>query len=119
MLTLNIENIGDMTVVECKGRIVRSDAAMKVLRTVTSQQNARIVVLDLTEVQSIEGGLGTLWFLQRWTQDHDIALKLFNPTDSVKDTLENNKAMLRFDIATLNEMMSLLADADNHYARAA
>lgn len=119
MLSLNIEKLGDMTVVECKGGIVRSDAAMKVLQAITSQQNARIVVLDLTEVQSIEGGLGTLWFLQRWTQDHDIELKLFNPTGSVKNKLEHNKAMLRFDIASFNEMMSLLADAGHHHSKAA
>jgi hypothetical protein len=27
MLTVNVENIGDLAVVECEGRIVRSDAA--------------------------------------------------------------------------------------------
>jgi anti-anti-sigma regulatory factor len=120
MLTLRIEHIGDMAIVECKGRIVRSDAALKLREVVTAQQNARIVVLDLTKVGAIEGGgLGMLWFLQRWTDDHDIHFKLYNPINSVRDKLEHNNAMLRFDIVTFEEMMSLVAYADNQYARAA
>jgi anti-anti-sigma regulatory factor len=120
MLTLDTEYIGDVAIVKCEGRIVRSDAALKLRKAVTSQQDVRIVVLDLTEVRAIEGGgLGTLWFLQRWTEDHDIHLKLYNPTNSVRDKLEHNNAMLQFDIATSEEMRSLVADADIQYARAA
>jgi anti-anti-sigma regulatory factor len=120
MLTLGIEKLGDMAVVECKGRIVQSDAAFELRKAVTSQQNVRAVVLDLTEVRAIEGGgLGMLWFLQRWAEDHDIQLKLYNPTNSVRYRLEHNNSMLRFDIATFEEMMSLLAHADNPQTKAA
>jgi anti-anti-sigma regulatory factor len=120
MLNVNIENIGDLVVVECKGRIVQSEAAFKLRKAVTSQPHARIVVLDLTEVQAIEGGgLGMLWFLQRWAQDHDVRLKLFSPTNSVKGRLEHNNAGLRFDIATFEDMMALLADTDRQYGVAA
>jgi len=81
MLSLGIENIGEMAVIECKGRIVRSDAALKLRAAVTSQRKSRIIVLDLTEVSAVEGGgLGMLWFLQRWAIDHDILLKLYGPT---------------------------------------
>jgi anti-anti-sigma regulatory factor len=115
-----IEYIDDMAIVKCKGRIVRSDAALKLRKTVTSQQNVRIVVLDLTEVQAIEGGgLGMLWFLQHWAEDHDVHFKLYNPTNSVRDRLEHNNAMLRFDIATFEEVKSLKAEPDNQYATAA
>jgi len=120
MLTLRIEHIGDMAIVECKGRIVRRDATSKLREAVTAQQNVRIVLLDLTKVGGIEGGgLGMLWFLQRWTDDHDIQFKLYNPIHSVRDRLEHNSAMLRFDIITFEEMMSLVAYADKQYARAA
>ena len=47
-------------------------------------------------------------FLQRWAQDHDIRLKLFNPRHSVRDHLEHASSMREFDIATLDEMMALL-----------
>ena len=55
MLTLGIERIGDMAVVECKGRIVQSDATLKLHEAVTTQKNVRIVVLDLTQVRALEG----------------------------------------------------------------
>jgi ABC-type transporter Mla MlaB component len=120
MLTLGIEKLGDMAVVECKGRIVQSDAALKLRKAVTSQQNVRTVVLDLSEVGAIEGGgMGMLWFLQRWAEDHDIQLKLYNPTNSVRYRLQHNNSMLRFDIATFEEMMFLLTHTDNQQKQAA
>ena len=77
-------------------------------------------MLDLSEVRAIEGGgLGMLLFLQRWTHEHDIRLKLFNPTNSVRDRLDRANSLLQFDIATLEEMMALLALADSRYALAA
>ena len=64
MLDLHIEKIGDLAVVECEGRIVRSEAAFKLREAVTSLRKARIIVLDLSEVRAIEGGgLGMLLFL--------------------------------------------------------
>ena len=120
MLTVDIENIGDLAVVECTGRIVRSDAAFKLGRAVTSQPNARIVILDLTEVQAIQGGgLGMLRFLQRWAQGHNIQLKLCNPTDSVRNGLKHDGSKHQFDIATFEEMLALLAQAEYQYGMAA
>lgn len=120
MLTVHIENIGDLAVIECEGRIVRSEAAFKLRDAVALQSDTRIIVLDLSGVSAIEGGgLGMLLFLQRWAQDHDIRLKLFNPRQSVCDRLERVSSMREFDIATLDEMMALLTQADSRYARAA
>ena len=120
MLTLRMDHIGDMAIVECKGRIVRSDATLKLHEAVTAQENVRIVVLDLTQVRALEGGgLGMLWFLQRWSEDHGIHFKLYNPINSVRDKLEHNNAMLRFDILTFEEMVSLVDHADIQFARAA
>src|SRR3981081_1197494 len=86
MLKVNIDNIGDLAVVECEGRIVQSDAAFKLREAVKSQRDARTVVLELSEVHAIEGGgLGMLIFLQRWARDHGIRLKLFNPSKSVRN----------------------------------
>jgi anti-anti-sigma regulatory factor len=120
MLDLRIEKIGELAIVECKGRIVRSEAAFKLREAVTSLRDARIVVLDLSEVSAIEGGgLGMLLFLQRWAYDRDIQFKLFNPTRSVRDRLERVSSVPEFDIATLHEMTALLASADSHYGLAA
>ena len=120
MLCVHMESIGEMAVVKCEGRIVRSEAAFKLREAVYSQRDARIIVLDLSDVPAIEGGgLGMLVFLQRWAQAHGIRLKLVNPRQSVRARLEPDSAMREFDIATLDEMMALLASADSRYARAA
>jgi anti-anti-sigma regulatory factor len=120
MLDLHIEKIGELAVVECEGRIVRSETAFNLREAVTSLRDARIIVLDLSEVRAIEGGgLGMLLFLQRWAYDHGIQFKLFNPTRSVRDRLERTSSIPELDIATLHEMMALLANADSRYALAA
>ena len=85
-MDLHIEKIGDRAVIECEARVVRSEAAFELREAVTSLRNARIIVLDLSEVRATEGGgLEMLLFLQRWACDHDIQFKLFNPPGSVCD----------------------------------
>jgi anti-anti-sigma regulatory factor len=89
MMNLSVENIGDLAVVQCEGRIVQSEAAFKLRKAVTLQGDARVVVLDLSEVHAVEGGgLGMLMFLQRWAHDYNIRFKLFNPSKSVRARLE-------------------------------
>ena len=120
MLKVHIDNIGDLAIVECEGRIVQSDAAFKLREAVTSQRDARTVVLELSEVSAVEGGgLGMLVFLQRWAHDHDIRLKLFNPSKFVRERLKKTSSMSEFEFPTLDEMMALLAQADRRYAVAA
>jgi hypothetical protein len=48
--------IGDLAIVECEGRIVRSESAFKLRDIVTSQSDAHTVVIELSEVRAIEGG---------------------------------------------------------------
>src|SRR6266571_2746925 len=120
MLDVHIEKIGELAVVECESRVLQNEAAFTLWEAVTSQRNARVIVLDLSEVRAVEGGgLGMLVFLQRWAHDHDIRLKLFNPRQSVRERLDEVSSMREFDIATFDEMMALLAHADGRYARAA
>jgi hypothetical protein len=119
MSNVHIDNVGDMAVVECEGRFVRSDAAFKLRDAVTSQAQARVIVVDLTELQAIGNGvIGMLVFLQRWAYDRDIRFKLFNPTRFVRDKLEHASSMSAFHIAGLDEMMALLGQADQRYALA-
>lgn len=120
MLRVFVENISDMAIVECEGRIVRSEDALNLRRAVISQVDSRIIVLDLSEVRFIEGGgLGMLLVLQRWAQERNIQLKLFNPTNLVKFRLERANPTPQFDFVPLNEMMALLASSNQRYAAAA
>ena len=116
MPSVHIDNVGEMAIIECAGRFVRTETAFKLRDAVTSQTGARVVVLDLTEMHAIGGGgLGMLVLLQRWAQDRDIRFKLFNPSRLVQERLENTNAMSEFDIASLDEMMALLSQADRRY----
>lgn len=117
MLSVQMDKIGDMAIVECEGRIVRSDDALKLHNAVTSHKDAQIIVLDLSEVADVEGsGLPMLVFLQRWAHDHDVQLKLFNPSHTVQLRLEQVIAIPEFEVAPLGEMMALLSQADSRYA---
>ncbi len=117
MMNLSVENIGDLAVVQSEGRIVQSEAAFKLRKAVTLQGDARVVVLDLSQVHAVEGGgLGMLLFLQRWAHDHNIRFKRFNPSKSVRARLDQASSLFEFDIPTLDEMMSLLGLAEIGYA---
>jgi len=120
MLNVIVENIGELAVVECEGRIVQSAAAFKLRAAVTSQTDARIVVLELSEVRALGGGgFGMLVFLQRWAREHNIRFLLFHPSKSVQSKLENARSIAEFYIASLGEMRALLAYANSRYGLAA
>ena len=119
MLSVHVEIIGAMAIVECEGTVVRNDGASAV-RDAIASLDARIVVIDLSEVRVIEdGGLLMLAFVRRWAQDHNIRLKLFNPTKSVRDRLEAAYSVPAFDFATLDEVLALLEHEDTRNALAA
>ena len=67
MPSVHVDKVGEMAIVECAGRFVRTESALKLRDAVTSQTDAHVVVLDLTEMHAIGGGgLGVLVLLQRW-----------------------------------------------------
>ena len=64
MSNIHVDKVGDMAVVECEGRFVRSDEAFRLRDAVASQRDAHVIVLDLTEMRAIGGGaIGVLVFL--------------------------------------------------------
>ncbi len=110
-MDFRIEEVGELAIIECEGRIVRSEATFKLLDAVLSLREIRKVLLDLSEVSTIDAeGLDMLLFLQRWASGRDIQFKLFNPILCVRNTLESTAD---FDIATDRETMAFLASADN------
>lgn len=109
MLTLHTENLDDVAIIECNGRIVHSDSAFALRDAVMLQSDAHTILLDLSGVSAIEGGgLGMLMFLQRWAYDHDIRLKLFNPIWPVWQRLQLANSLPEFEVANSGEVQALL-----------
>jgi anti-anti-sigma regulatory factor len=120
MLAIHVEDLGNLAVVECKGRVVRSESVFKLRDVVLAQAHARIVALDLSEVEAMGGGgLGMLVFLDRWARNCGIQFKLLSPSGSVVEGLVANRSVLDFEIMTFNEMMSVLDHSNSQYAFAA
>lgn len=120
MLNVTVAKIGELAVVGCEGRIVQRESAYKLREAVTSQTEAQIIVLELSEVHAIGGGgLGMLASLQRWAREHNIRFLLFHPSKAVERRLKRARSIAEFYIASLEEMRALLAYSNSRYALAA
>ena len=88
---------------------MRSDAAFRLRDAVVQQKSARIVLLDLYCVEALDGGgLGMLLFLQMWTRDRGIQLKVFDPAAGVRQNLERTRSAAAVEIVGMGEVLSLL-----------
>jgi anti-anti-sigma regulatory factor len=117
MLNVTVASIGELAIVGCAGRMVARESAYRLREAVTSQADARIVVLELSEVRALGGGVvGMLVFLQRWAREHNIRFLLFHPSKSVQSKLENARSIAEFYIASVGEMRALLAYANSRYS---
>jgi anti-anti-sigma factor len=68
-----------------------------------------MVVLDLTEVEMLDGGgLGMLVFLHRWTRDNGIQLKLVNPSNFVREMLDRTHLTCVFNISSMDDVLEIL-----------
>jgi anti-anti-sigma factor len=103
------EQAGDVAVLQCAGRVVRGEAIHFLKDSVTSLKEPRVVVLDLTEVEMIDGGgLGMLVFLHRWTRDNGIQLKLVNPSRFVREVLDRTRLSCVFNISSVDDAVEIL-----------
>jgi len=113
MLTIRIEKFTDLAVVNCRGRITHSDSVFNLRDAVKSLEDARVIALDLSEVEAIGGaGLGMLAHLEQWARERKIQLKLFCPSKPVMDGLALYWPVAQFEIANIQEMIGLLAQYD-------
>ena len=82
MLTVTLQGQGSLFILRCVGRIVRGSETS--LLCAVLQQNRSHVILDLSEVESMDAaGIGVLVSLQA----AGIYLQLLNPTQRVRDLL--------------------------------
>lgn len=93
MLTVTVENLGGVVILQCLGRIVRGEETAILCAAV--QQHERNIILDLTGVDAVDAaGIGLLISLQA----AGIYLKLMNPTKQVREILKVTKLDSVFEI---------------------
>jgi anti-anti-sigma factor len=108
-LYIKSEQTGDVAVLQCTGRIVRGEALRFLKCAVTGLHKPRVVVLDLSAVEMLDGGgLGMLVFLHRWTRDNGIQLKLVNPSEFVREMLDRTRLSCVFDISSVDDAVEIL-----------
>jgi anti-anti-sigma factor len=112
MLTINVETFKDVVIVRCTGRIVRGENIRALKSEVISANATRLIVLDLSEVESIDAaGLSALVSLHHRSRNRGIQLKLVNPSRFVIDVFNRTKLSLVFDISSFHDSLVAIAGA--------
>ena len=82
---------------------------------VVSEKEARIIVLDLSQLEFMDGGgLNALVSLHHWTRNHGVQLKLINPPTLVDEMLTRTGLDRVFDVSSLHDALRVLSGADCH-----
>jgi anti-anti-sigma factor len=109
MLTIDVEKASDVAVVHCAGRLVRGAEVCTLRNAVVSEKNTRIVVLDLSQLEFMDGGgLNALVSLHHWTRNHGIQLKLVNLSPFVREMLIRTRLNGVLDISSLRDVLKVL-----------
>jgi len=118
MLTIKVEKTGDVAIVRCVGRIVRG-AELRTLRdAVFAEQDIRIVVIDLSDVEMLDaGGLTALLSLLQWARNRNVQLKLVNASHFVNEVLTRTGLDHVFDISTFEHALFVLSAPDSRHSR--
>jgi anti-sigma B factor antagonist len=89
MLVVNRQDRGDVSIFRCVGRVVAGEEVAILKKAVLCHQNGNVVMLDMSEVFTIDGaGLGLLAFLAGWTRIVGMRLKVLSPSSRVRQLLE-------------------------------
>ena len=108
-LRFQIECQHDVAVVHCSGRLVRGTALDEFRRRIEQLEHARVLVLELSEVEQLDaGGLGALLLMRRWARQHAVQMKLVNPSPFILRVLEATRLTSVFKISSLEEALCIL-----------
>jgi anti-sigma B factor antagonist len=92
--------LADVAVLHLQGHIVRGAEAEALRDAVLLKADARIVALDLAQVDVIDaGGLGALLSLREWSQANGMELRLVNLTKPVQEVFAITRLDSIFNIS--------------------
>jgi anti-anti-sigma regulatory factor len=103
------EKIGNVAVIQCQGRLIRSDAVFNLRDAIMEQRNVSVILVDLSELESIGGGgIGMLVFLREWASCRGIQLWLFDPPSQIRRSLKQIPSTAGLKVASMHEVLELL-----------
>jgi anti-anti-sigma factor len=110
---INMEQTGDVAVLQCAGRMVRAQALSLLKDAVTSLSQLRVVVLDLSDVEILDaGGLGILVSLHNWACLNGTQLKVANPSKPVRQMLELTNLMSVLHISSVEDVIQIFCSGE-------
>ena len=105
MLNVNVQRLGNVTILRCQGRIVAGNEGTVLRKAALSEVDASMLVLDLAGVAGIDaGGLGVLLGLHARTHSSGIQVKLMNVPNSIQQTLEVTNLDRVFEICSEKDL---------------
>jgi anti-anti-sigma factor len=112
-LQIESSRAGDVAILQCRGRLVRGNPVLALRDAVTRLQDVRIIVLDLTALENLDGGgLGMLVLLHRWAQENDVQIKLVNANPFVREMLDRTRLTRVFDVSSVEDAVEILCSAE-------
>ena len=111
-LHIKMEQTSDVAVLQCRGRLVRGKALHLLKDAVTSLSRLRVVVLDLSEAEMLDGGgLGMLVFLHEWTRSSGIQLNLVNPSRLALEMLMRTRLTSVLHVSSIDDVVDLFCNS--------
>ena len=111
-LHIKMERTRDVAVLQCCGRLVRGEALQLLKDAVTSLSRLRVVVLDLSEAEMLDGGgLGMLVFLHEWTRSSGIQLNLVNPSRLALEMLMRTRLTSVLHVSSIDDVVDLFCNS--------
>jgi anti-anti-sigma factor len=111
-LHIKMEQTGDVGVLQCAGRLVRGEALHLLKGAVSSLSRPRVVILDLSEVEMLDGGgLGMLVFLHNWTRTTGIQLQLVNPSSLALEMLMRTGLTSVLHVSSMDDVIEIFCSS--------
>jgi anti-anti-sigma factor len=109
MLQATVQQLGDASILCCRGRLVIGEAYATLRDTAVSQGHVNLLVLDLAHVDRIDaGGLGVLLAVREWARAHAITFKLMNVMNRVERMLQLTALDRVFEVCSVQDLLCLL-----------
>jgi anti-anti-sigma factor len=114
-LYISTEQLGDVAILQCAGRIVGPESISVLRDAVTNLSQLRVIVLDVSSVEMLDArGLGMLVFLHNWACATGVQVKLVNPSKLVRGMLEVTGLKSVLHVSSVDDVIEMFCPS--HHA---